>query len=140
MKPLPMSPWEAAISRLPRQIRWVHHGRDPRVGLDCVGLVLCVYSQRGIDIVDLDVPYGIRDFRTHRRAGVVFERLARKFDPVPLHRVMEGDVLATRCEGAPSHLAIVIGPSVYQMTAQGLWRSSIPHALLTTERAYRYRG
>ncbi|MGE5609982.1 MAG: hypothetical protein ACM359_12060 [Bacillota bacterium] len=135
-----MSPWEAAISRLPRRIPWVHHGRDPHVGLDCVGLILCVYRMRGIDIADLDVPYGIRDFRRYRRAGVVFDRLVRKFDPAPLDGLVEGDVLATRCEGAPSHLAIVAGERVYQMTAAGLWSSSIPNALLTTERAFRYRG
>ncbi|MGE5609170.1 MAG: NlpC/P60 family protein [Bacillota bacterium] len=133
-----MSPWEQALSRLPRQIRWVHHGRDPHVGLDCVGLILCVYRSRGIDLADLDVPYGRRDFLRFRRAGVVFERLLRWFREVPFHALAEGDVLATRCEGAPSHLAIVVGQRVYQMTAGGLWCSSIPHALLTTERAFRY--
>jgi hypothetical protein len=109
------------------------------VGLDCVGLVLCVYTLRGIDITDLDVPYGIRDALLWRRAGVIVQRLGRKFDPVTLDAVREGDVLVSR-RGSESHLGVVAGQSVYQMTGRGLCRCSIPKALLTTERAFRYRG
>jgi len=32
--------------------RWTHKGRVKGVGVDCAGLVVCVYSELGFDVVD----------------------------------------------------------------------------------------
>ena len=131
-------PWELAMRRVSLSVPWVHHGRDPRHGMDCVGLLICVYSLRGIDVSDLDVPYSIRDWRQERRAGLLVERLSVRFREVPLHGLEDGDVLVTKVEGAPSHPAIVVGDHAHQMTATGIRRDRLRAVLRFTERAFRY--
>ena len=131
--------WAQAIAAVAPRVTWVHHGRDPDKGMDCVGLILCVYRIKGIDLFDLDVPYSIRDYQKRRRAGLVVERLLRRFREVPLTGALEdGDVLVTRCDRAPSHLAIVVGDWTWQMTAQGLYRMRPTAVLRYTEKAFRY--
>jgi cell wall-associated NlpC family hydrolase len=36
------------------RVRYVHGGRDPLVGLDCWGLILCIYREFGLSLIDFD--------------------------------------------------------------------------------------
>jgi cell wall-associated NlpC family hydrolase len=128
--------WEIRVTRsVDRQIRWVHHGRDPRTGLDCVGLVIWVYRQCGIDLSDLDLPYGVRECTRARSQATLQRRLEKRFAPVT-GDLAEGDVLLLRGE---AHLAIVVKGGVWYMNAEGLNRLSQAAALPLIRRAYRYK-
>lgn len=82
--------------------RFVAQGRDPAIGLDCVGLALLAY---GID------PRAVRDdYRlsgAHRAAILDFAGVA--FRRVPRPRRRAGDLLLLRPAMAQWHLAIWSG-------------------------------
>lgn len=45
---------EAQIVKKYLGIPYIHMGRDPKRGLDCWGLVKCVYADCGINLLDLE--------------------------------------------------------------------------------------
>lgn len=76
---------------------FLHQGRMPGIGLDCIGLILVTARRLGLADFDFDVyprqPSGDRLVRAARAAGLV--ETAR---PAP------GDVLCLRFERDPQHL------------------------------------
>lgn len=88
-----------------------HQGRDARVGLDCIGLLACVFA---------DTPYAAHDARDYApdpHDGLLEGRLRACFgepvvaapgrEPVPLERLREGDVVALRYEHAIRHVGLI---------------------------------
>ncbi len=135
-----MSTWQAAVARLPANIPWAHHGRDLRKGLDCIGLILCVYQLRGINLSDLDLPYGLRDYRRGHCHRLLAQILTR-FDERPTGEIpQDGDLLLVKVGRMPNHLAILVGRRFYHMTAQGLCIVPLLPAVLSGSRVFRYRG
>jgi cell wall-associated NlpC family hydrolase len=135
-----MNAWQAAVNRLPQRIPWVHHGRDLRKGLDCIGLILCVYQLKGINLADLDLPYGLRD---HRRGHChrLLAQLLTRFDQLPQGAIpQDGDLLLVKVGRMPNHLALFVGQGLYHMTAQGLCIAPLLPAVLNSSRVFRSRG
>jgi hypothetical protein len=143
----------AAVARLPGRIAFVHHGRDPAVGLDCIGYWLAVYRGAGIVLDYLDEPYGRSAARRRERACRIGRKLARRFRPLPaawrmwrdgdavlllgegrgnsmLPNHLRGNLLPNHLRGnlLPNHLGVVIGPDVlhYDGTVHRtpLWRAA----------------
>lgn len=85
------------------QIPWLEGGREPQTGVDCWGLVLLVYADRGIGLVD---PW------EHYRAAVesgdttysAFVPLG--WHPIPWQELQALDVFITRHKGG-EHIVIV---------------------------------
>jgi cell wall-associated NlpC family hydrolase len=118
----------AAIASLPAQIPWLDHGRDPAVGLDCVGLCLWVYAQVGQDMGRLDMPYIATDIHKAHRVKRILDRMlsSGEFALVPqrtpdggLSEWLDGDIVILR----RTHLGIFVGGKVWHMSERGLdWR------------------
>jgi len=82
--------------------RFVAQGRDPAIGLDCVGLALHAYAIEAAGVSD--------DYRlsgAHRGAILAFARA--KFRRVPQTRRRVGDLLLLRPGTAQWHLGIWTG-------------------------------
>lgn len=105
--------------------RWRHQGRQPGLGLDCVGLVVCVGKELGLLEFDTlayareAAPEGfVRYFREHGRE-------------IPPERLHEGAVLAFREDKYPCHAGIVArgtrGPTLIH--AYALRRRVVEEAL-----------
>lgn len=81
-------------------VPFIHQGRS-RNGCDCVGPLLDIAEQAGIDVVD-DRRYGIDPFGYY--LGKV---LGDKLEEIPKDSIKPGDVLFMRFARIPQHVAIV---------------------------------
>jgi hypothetical protein len=123
--------WKEAISSFPQSIRWVHHGRNPSTGLDCIGFVICVYQKRGIDVSSLDRPYGIRDCKRDANGDRLAKQMEPKFVEVHDGPLIDGDVVIL---GRPAHVAVVCEGKMVYMNGVGLQKSPI----CGVKRVFRY--
>lgn len=99
-----------ALSLVGTETRWRHQGREPGVGLDCIGFPRWLYMRQLGSLPDaLEV-----EFRAyHRRPdGEKFLRLFREwFDEVPQNGTREtlmrmGDLLVIKDRENPQHTAL----------------------------------
>lgn len=78
------------------------HGRDPQIGIDCVGLVICALRTIGIEGIDPE-GYALRNLAVDRQiasaAGLGLEEASGK--------AHAGDVLLFRLAAVQYHLGIV---------------------------------
>ena len=102
-----MTKGEAAVARARALIgtRFVAQGRDPAIGLDCVGLVLCAY---GIERSGVPDDYQIRG--AHR--GAILDFAKTGFRRVSRRRVRAGDLLVLRPGAAQWHLGLWTGDAI----------------------------
>lgn len=86
-----------------RGVRFVHQGRNPESGLDCVGYVACVIRDYGLD---LEIP---ADYKELPSADLVAEMAGKLLKKIPEHAAEIGDICVV-AEGANRrgrHLAII---------------------------------
>lgn len=91
-----MSPVEIARSLIGTP--WVHQGRDPSIGIDCVGL--------------LELAYGVRDSYVYSRdphSGMIDKRMEVHFGKPVMDGARVGDAvsLGFGVSGASRHVAII---------------------------------
>lgn len=112
-----------------------HQGRT-RHGVDCVGLVLCVYADVGIELPDNPVyERETSDQRLEQLAGKYFRTA-----PIP----ERGDILQYRVQGFPTpHVAIYTGETIIhafykhqRVIEQVPWR----RGPITLSRVLRFNG
>jgi cell wall-associated NlpC family hydrolase len=80
------------------------HGRNPQEGLDCYGLALCVFADRGIRLPDAH--YTDTDTETNKR---VMETLEATIPNTPLSAPEAGCIIEFTVLGEPAHIGIYIG-------------------------------
>lgn len=81
--------------------RFHHQGRIKGAGCDCVGLVIGVARNVGLDVID-------RQDYPRRMAGRHLQReIMQQTDPVPRERVQPGDILVFEIDGMTHHVALV---------------------------------
>ena len=99
-----MTKGEQAMARARALIgtRFVAQGRDPAIGLDCVGLALLAY---GIDPATVSDDYRLRG--PHR--GAILRFAEAKFRRVSRRRLRSGDLLLLQPGAAQWHLGIWTG-------------------------------
>lgn len=81
---------------------FVHQGRRPGLGLDCVGLLLAVADRLGFAGVDFPSYYRVPDGTLEEKLGASLWRAEREC----IHCHMPGDVLCFRIHKEPQHVAI----------------------------------
>jgi NlpC/P60 family putative phage cell wall peptidase len=118
--------------------RFKHQGRIKGAGIDCVGLVLCV----GID-VGLDLPRYL-DYSRHPDGKTLQDRLETHMQRIPEADALPGDVLLFRGKSQPQHVGIISAPG-YMVHAHLSYRKVVEHRIDATWRAliirpYRYPG
>lgn len=93
------------------------HGRDPKTGLDCVGVVLCSLKSAGL-APSAPACYGLRN-----RSDKQFLRhfYASGLSPVS-GSLAAGDVICAKAGPAQLHLLIATGPAAFVHAHSGLRR------------------
>lgn len=104
-----------------------HQGRARGVGVDCVGLLICV--ARGCGIVDAD--FDIQGYARQPDGHSFAEHCARLMTPVHAAEAVPGDVAVIAFHGHAMHLAILA-----DYAHGGL---SIIHALMRARRVVEHR-
>ena len=118
--------------------RFKHQGRIKGAGIDCVGLVLCV----GID-VGLDLPRYL-DYSRHPDGKTLQDRLETHMQRIPEADALPGDVLLFRGKSQPQHVGIISAPG-YMVHAHLSYRKVVEHRIDSSWQklivaAYRYPG
>ncbi len=86
--------------------RFVEHGRNPDVGLDCAGLVIVAASRAGIEFADR--PYALVRGADHYAAMI--GAIEEKAELLPSREEWQrGDILAIRFGPLRNHLAVYLG-------------------------------
>jgi len=118
-------------------IPYVCKGRDPKVGLDCWGLALCVYETLGIKLFDMEVDY---DVKWHEKGGnFLAENLWRDWDPVSRPEFL-GTVLFSSFEGIAYHGGICLRDGKFiHGTKKGVIVSRLSEPLLLSHVEGYYR-
>ncbi len=78
-----------------------HQGRTPKVGLDCIGLVVVGLKAAGVSVQD-KLDYGVRPDGKSLVASLV------KHKAYKVTEVQQGDVLVIRYDNQPQHVAVAI--------------------------------
>lgn len=93
---------QAALSL--RGVPFLHQGRDPKVGLDCVGLLVALGERLGYQ--------NIEDKEAYKRipsASEIRKFLEKNLDEIPPSEVGVGDIFLMRMHGRkPRHTSICI--------------------------------
>lgn len=81
-----------------------HLGRNPKIGIDCYGLLKCFFSDLGIELFDID------DYKKNwskEGQNYFIENYYKQFEQVPMPHVFDV-VLFKNDEGIANHVGIVL--------------------------------
>ncbi|MBI5427255.1 MAG: C40 family peptidase [Nitrospinae bacterium] len=78
-----------------------HQGRAKGRGVDCVGLVVCVLRELGLEIDDC------RTYPQTPDSGLLLNKLRQHLEEIPIDRAVSGDVYLMTIMGYPQHVAFV---------------------------------
>ena len=84
--------------------KYAPHGRDPKTGLDCYGLAICIYRDMGITLPD--PLYADTEHETNKR---ILESLETTILNEKLEEPEPGCIIELNVLGEPSHIGIYIG-------------------------------
>lgn len=85
-----------------------HQGRIPKVGLDCIGLVLHVAIQNKY----LDESVDRKDYSRIPNVEMMESELNKYLDKIPNDELQPGDIVWLSVRNEPSHVAIFTGYSI----------------------------
>lgn len=100
-------------------VRFLHQGRDPNTGLDCVGFLVALGRRIGYpDIKD------VTDYRRVPSAEVIRQTLRHNCDEIPVDEVGDGDIYLMRLGGIkPRHVSVRVpgeNPSIIHASNAGV--------------------
>jgi len=123
---------------------WVHQGRDITAGVDCLGVLIFVCQNLGVDI---------QDYTNYSREpdGVqILSEMRKYFNEIPLEESREGDILIFRMAGEhlPRHVGIITKGTNEYMLVHSIEVRSTGHTVEETLRrwmrfrtnAFQFRG
>ena len=98
------------ITLTERDVKWLHQGRDPDVGVDCIGLPRWAYRNQGLNLPEqLDREF---DSYHHRPDGVRMLRVLRQWlEELTLEAAQPGDLILFYQWKNPQHMAVLVGPN-----------------------------
>lgn len=82
---------------------WVHQGRNPATGIDCIGVIVWVAEKFNVKCYDRT------DYSREPVGELLVDEVRNYFDEIPISEAKEGDILILRTAGTrlPTHLAIL---------------------------------
>jgi cell wall-associated NlpC family hydrolase len=82
---------------------WVHQGRNPGTGIDCIGVIVWVANKVGLEFSDR-TNYGREPV-----GQLLVEEVRERLIEIPIEEAQHGDVLILRTAGKPlpTHIAIL---------------------------------
>lgn len=91
---------------------WVHQGRHPATGIDCIGVITWVADKVGAPFEDRT------DYSREPIGELLVDEFRSRMLEIPLSEAREGDVLILRNAGGrlPTHVAILVkGQTEYML-------------------------
>lgn len=88
------------VARTYMGVPYLHQGRN-RAGLDCIGLIVCVARDLGMDVQDMD------RYTTDPEPEKLMAGLAGHLQEIPIGEAAIGDVGLFRVKVIPQHTAIL---------------------------------
>ena len=91
-----------AAARTLLGVPWIHQGRRPDIGIDCIGLLACTGKVLGVDFEDR-VDYSFRP------DGVtLLKRMREQFTEKPIDQILPGDIVIfwISKKSLPQHVGI----------------------------------
>jgi cell wall-associated NlpC family hydrolase len=85
-------------------VPYKHQGRDLS-GLDCYGLVICIYKDLGVKLFDIEEDYSI-DWG-YKNKNYVIENYYKEWEEVKIPRLFDG-VVFKNGKGIMSHMGIML--------------------------------
>lgn len=86
--------------------RFMHQGRSKALGVDCVGLLLCVAYELNLKAIDFPGYYRVPDGTLEDKLSASLERVFPEDRQGCLHCHMPGDILCFNINKVPRHVAI----------------------------------
>lgn len=82
---------------------WVHQGRNPATGIDCIGVLVVTAKNLGLETYDKT------DYSREPVGNLLVSEVGKYFDEIQIKDAREGDVLILRTAGKrePTHIAIL---------------------------------
>ncbi len=89
-------------------VRWVHQGRDPVHGLDCVGAALYLYQQAGWQPINSDL-VNARNYLPRPKTFVLKEIVEQEAFEIAIEDAVVFDMILIRQKAliVPQHVAVV---------------------------------
>lgn len=115
-------------------IKWIHQGRDPSLGLDCVGLA--IECAKAVDI-NVDAPY---DYPRLEPQESLLKYVLMHCECIGDVEMEPGDLIVMAWANAPSHLAIYVGDDwmVHAYERYGVcYQQMIPYWKRKVDNVYR---
>jgi len=84
--------------------KYIPHGRDPNIGLDCYGLAICIYKDMGIELPD--PLYADTEKETNKR---ILDGLESTIPNEKLNEPEPNCIIEFNILGEPSHIGIYVG-------------------------------
>ncbi len=105
--------------------RWHHQGRVKGVGVDCIGLVICVAHELGLS------DHVAGGYGRQPNGGRLRTELTEHLSEVPIESMQAGDVVLMRFKDEPQHVAIIsdMGGRVGMIHAHAAQRKVVEHGL-----------
>jgi cell wall-associated NlpC family hydrolase len=100
------------------------HGRDPRTGLDCIGLAACALGRAGLEAA-APAGYALRNIAIARHLDCI-ELSGFTNATGPIRR---GDLVLVRPGPAQHHLLVALGPARFVHAHAGLGRVAVQSGL-----------
>lgn len=88
------------IARTYLRTQWVHIGRSKTDGVDCTGLIMCVFRELGCEIAEVP-SYDFSDMYNQ-----MLDTIKLYCDEVPLSEVIDGDIICFRSKMIYNHCGI----------------------------------
>lgn len=82
-------------------VPFVHQGRDPEIGIDCIGLLVCAAHSCG-----LKPEYDYTNYQPQPNADTLRRELGRELSPIRIEDVADGDVLMLKFRHQPQHVGL----------------------------------
>lgn len=101
--------------------RFLHQGRDPQTGIDCVGFLVVLANRLGYPDVN-----DVEGYRRTPSAEVIRQTLRQSCDEIPVSEVRDGDIFLMRMGGIkPRHVALALTdrggePCIIHASASGV--------------------
>lgn len=103
-------------------IPYIHLGRNPDIGLDCWGLIKCIYKDAGYDIIDLE---NYDQNWAKKGKNYFVENYHCQFEEVSCPEIMD-IVLLLNSKGVANHAGVYLNTGIFiHCCKQGVVKSSI---------------
>ena len=125
-------------------VPWIHQGRNPETGIDCLGVLYVICVNLGVEVEEYTA------YKREPDGEMIVTEMNKYFDEIPLLEAREGDILIFRMAGEKyqRHIGILTKGTHEYMLVHSITAHQSGYTVEETLRrwgrlatnAYRFRG